>query len=84
MLSPMPSAGEELPPLRDDVLYDAETAGRYIGRNREWIIRAARADTIPSSGKIGRFWVWNAATIRQIISGEPHTPKRRMRKSRMR
>lgn len=71
----------DLPPLRDDVLYDAEQAGRYLGRTRIWMIRAARADEIPAR-KVGRFWKWSAANIRSIVAGEPHTPQRRKRPSR--
>lgn len=70
----------DLPPLRDDVAYDAETAGRYVGRTRIWMIRQARADEIPGH-KNGRYWQWSAAEIRSIVAGEPHTPKRRRRRA---
>ncbi|MET4923625.1 hypothetical protein P3L51_14860 [Streptomyces sp. PSRA5] len=71
----------ELPPLRDDVLYDAEQAGRYIGRTPIWLKRAARADQIPAR-RVGRFWKWSAANIRSIVAGEPHVPQRRKRARR--
>lgn len=64
----------DLPPLRDDVLYDAEQAGRYIGRSALWMKRAARADEIPHV-HIGRFYRWNATNIRQMVAGEPHKPR---------
>uniref|UniRef100_UPI0034145C42 hypothetical protein n=1 Tax=Streptomyces scopuliridis TaxID=452529 RepID=UPI0034145C42 len=73
--------GEELPPLRDDVLYDAEQASWYIGRTSIWLKRAARADQIPAR-RVGRFWKWSAANIRSIIAGEPHVPQRRKRSRR--
>lgn len=72
----MSAPPEDLPPLRDDVLYDAEQAGQYVGRTRIWMIRAARADEIPAR-KVGRFWKWSAAQIRSIVAGEPHAPRRR-------
>ncbi|MFE9886247.1 hypothetical protein [Streptomyces scopuliridis] len=71
----------ELPPLRDDVLYDAEQASRYIGRTPIWLKRAARADQIPAR-QVGRFWKWSAANIRSIVEGEPHVPRRRKRSRR--
>lgn len=71
----------ELPPLRDDVLYDAETAAEYLGRTRIWMIRQARANEIPAL-KVGRFWKWSAAQIRSMVAGEPHKPQRRRRASR--
>ncbi|MGW6603295.1 hypothetical protein [Streptomyces sp. NPDC055036] len=73
--------GEELPPLRDDVLYDAEQASRYIGRTPIWLKRAARADQIPAQ-QVGRFWKWSAANIRSIVAGEPHVTQRRKRSRR--
>ncbi|MFD3483816.1 hypothetical protein [Streptomyces sp. NPDC058665] len=66
-----------LPPLRDDVLYDAEQAGLYIGRTAIWMQRAARADQIPAR-RVGRVWKWSAANIRSIVAGE-HVPQRRKR-----
>jgi hypothetical protein len=71
----------ELPPLRDDVLYDAEQTSQYVGRTPIWLKRAARADEIPAI-KSGRFWKWNARQIRSIVAGEPHVPARRRRPSR--
>lgn len=70
----------DLPPLRDDVLYDADEASRYIGRDPLWLKRAANADDIPAV-KMGRFWMWNAKQIRSIVAGEPHKPQRRKRAS---
>ncbi|MGW2511303.1 hypothetical protein ACWC0A_18090 [Streptomyces scopuliridis] len=70
----------ELPPLRDDVLYDAEQASRYIGRAPIWLKRAALADRIPAR-RVGRFWKWSAANIRSIVAGEPHVPQRRKRRT---
>lgn len=69
----------ELPPLRDDVLYDAEQAGLYIGRPAIWMQRAARADKIPAR-RVGRSWKWSAKDIRSIVAGE-HIPKRRTRRA---
>lgn len=74
-------SADELPPLRDDRLYTAEETGRYVGRTAIWLKRAARADEIPAV-RSGRFWMWNARQIRQLIAGEPHTPQRRKRRSR--
>ncbi|MFE9296559.1 hypothetical protein [Streptomyces niveus] len=71
----------ELPPLREDVLYDAEQAGLYVGRTEIWMKRAARADKIPAR-QVGRFWKWSAANIRSIVAGEPHVPQRRKRARR--
>lgn len=76
-----PRSLEDLPPLRDDVLYDAETASKYVGRTAIWMKRAARADEIPAVQQ-GRFWMWNAAQIRQMVAGESHTPQRRKRMRR--
>lgn len=68
----------DLPPLRDDVLYDAEQASQYVGRNALWMKRSARAGQIPALRQ-GRYWKWNASHIRSIVAGEPHMPKRRRR-----
>ncbi|MFB6950216.1 hypothetical protein ACWFRQ_17845 [Streptomyces niveus] len=70
----------ELPQLRDDVLYDAEQAGLYLGRTAIWMIRAARADQIPAR-RVGRSWKWSAANIRSIVAGD-HVPQRRKRARR--
>lgn len=72
---------QNLPPLRDDVLYDAVQTGEYVGRTPIWLKRQARADKIPAR-QVGRYWKWNAAQIRSMVAGEPHVPQRRKRASR--
>ncbi|WP_181785229.1 hypothetical protein [Streptomyces phytophilus] len=71
-----PRKATALPPLREDLLYDAEAAGRYVGRTAQWMKRAARAGRIPAV-RDGRFWKWNAPQIRQIVAGDCSPPDRR-------
>lgn len=80
-MSALPLAAvAELPPLHEDVLYDAEQAGQYIGHSDIWMKRAARSGQIPAR-QVGRTWMWSAANIRSIVAGE-HVPQRRKRARR--
>ncbi|MEU6057932.1 hypothetical protein [Streptomyces sp. NPDC047097] len=73
----------ELPELRDDVLYTAQVAAQHIGMSEHWVKRAASADRIQHT-PVGRFRLWSAQNIRDIVAGVPHKPKPRERQTRKR
>lgn len=68
----------ELPPLRDDVLYDAQQASQYTRMSVNWLKRAAGSDQVQHT-PVGRFKLWSAQNIRDIIAGVPHKSARKSR-----
>lgn len=68
----------ELPPLRDDVLYEAHQASQYTAMSVRWLKRAAGADQIQHT-PVGRYKRWSAQNIRDIVAGVPHKPAHKSR-----
>lgn len=72
-MSSPPTAIEELPPLQDDRLYDADETSQYVKKSPRWLKRAAGADEIQHT-RLGRSVRWSAKNIRDITAGVKHTP----------
>lgn len=72
-MSSPPTAIEELPPLQDDRLYDADETSLYVKKSARWLKRAAGADEIQHT-RVGRSVRWSAKNIRDITAGVKHTP----------
>lgn len=63
----------DLPLLRDDVLYDAETVRRYVNCSLYRLKIRVRRDEVPHVHD-GRAYRWNAPQIRRIVAGTPYKP----------
>ncbi|MCX4801718.1 hypothetical protein OG594_08650 [Streptomyces sp. NBC_01214] len=72
-MSSPPTAIEELPPLQDDRLYDADETSLYVKKSARWLKRAGGADEIQHT-RVGRSVRWSAKNIRDITAGVKHTP----------